>query len=225
MRARHVLAALSVATLTALLCVLTGTAPALAGAACNIELSAGVGVQDTALSAGGPSIDLAQKGALGGLGFGCDVISDSTKVGVQARYSAMNVNGSIAGADIDADGLWEVAGKLAWRLNDKFDVYGRAGWAGQTKMKLSSGGSSISAGDHSGLLLGAGMEVKLTGPWSMFGEYTWYNLGSESIGSTGVTAEPDLHVVRVGVKYAFGTGSSIFTNEEDPPAPRNQPLK
>jgi opacity protein-like surface antigen len=196
--------------------LLLAPASAFAGAACNIELSAGVGVQDTELKAGGFGIDLAQKGALGGLGFGCDVVNEGTKIGAQVRYSAMDVSGSVAGAEIDADGLWEVAAKAAWRLNSSFDVYGRAGWAGQTKMKLNSTGPSISAGDHSGLLLGGGVEFKISGPWSARAEYTWYNFGSETIGGSSVTAEPDLHVVRAALVYTFGAGDpGIFTNTDD----------
>jgi outer membrane immunogenic protein len=59
---------------------------------------------------------------------------------------------------------------------------------------------------------GTGIEIALSGNWSMKGEYNYMNLGTRSVTFTGtpagVTFDGDIrqriHVVKFGVNYRFG---------------------
>lgn len=181
--------------------------PALAGGYCNVEGSAGLGIQDTKV--GGGLLDLAQKGGIAGFGLNCGVENQGFDVGALARYNLMNVRGGGV-ASVTADGLWEAAAKIGWNLNSKLKLFGVAGYAGQN---LDVKSIPISFKDPHGPMLGGGVEFQVSGPWWAGLEYDWYNFDSQS---TLGGIEPDLHVVRAKFIYRFGgERSALFTNEDD----------
>lgn len=164
---------------------------------CHGELSIGAGASSTELSDGGDKIDLAQKGILGGVGGGCDVVKSDHLFGVMLRYSALEIEGALGDESLKSKGLFEIAARLGLRLTDKATLYAKAGWAW---MKL-----DIATLDKSpsGMLLGGGIEHQIGATaWSIRGEYSYYHFQSESVMGAGI--QPDMHVARAALVYSFG---------------------
>jgi outer membrane immunogenic protein len=69
-------------------------------------------------------------------------------------------------------------------------------------LKLATPGSTESK-THFGWTVGAGIEAKLTGGWSVFGEYLYMNLGDKTYALTGADHDYDSSVVKLGVNYRF----------------------
>lgn len=192
---------------------------------CNLEVSGGLGLGDTDLNAFGTSLNLAQRGAIVGLGADCYVQQGMFQIGLLGRYNFMNVGGDVGPASIDIDKMWELAVKAGLKFNEHTTLYGLAGWSG-TDFDVSGilGGSSKSP---NGLMLGTGLDLALSKHTALRFEYAWHNFDKENIIGPGVTASQDLHVFRVGFVLALGAPDSPFAGMAipplDPPAAEGDP--
>lgn len=172
--------------------------PAQAQVRSNLEVSVGVGASTTSLEFGKAAFDLAQQGALAGVGFGIDTKIDRVIVGVLGRYSLMDIHGDVGPASFKAQALWEAAFRLGIPVNDKVMVYGLLGWSWLDQDVTTFGGSH-----PNGLLAGGGVEFALWSPgWAGRLEYTWHDLSRETLFGP-VTTQTDLHVVRAALVYRF----------------------
>lgn len=171
--------------------------------ACNIELSAGLGLTQDKLDSGllgGGKTDLNQTGGLLGLGAGCDRPAPQTGpvLGVMARYSLMRLVGEVGGGDtLKSDRLWEAAARLGWKWHDEFMPYAFVGWSG-INLDLPAG---LGDKDPNGPMAGLGMEARITGAWWVRGEYAWHHFNKQDV--VGSDLQPDLHTVRLGVVLKF----------------------
>src|SRR5690349_13095636 len=167
-----------------------------AGPGCNLEVSGGLGLGDTEIASFGTNLNLAQRGAIVGLGADCYVQQGIFQIGLLGRYNFMNVGGDVGPASIDIDKMWELAVKAGLKFNEHTTLYGLAGWSG-TDFDISGLGSGISKSPN-GLMLGTGLDLALTKHTALRFEYAWHNFDKENIVGPGASASPDLHVFRVG---------------------------
>lgn len=188
---------------------------------CNLEVSGGYGIAKSEAGFGPVTIDLAQDGAIVGLGADCYVQQGAFQIGLLGRYNFMHVGGNVAGASIDIDKMWELAGKVGVKFNEHTTLYGLAGWSG-TDFDLTIGPNGIGKSPN-GLMLGAGLDLALTKHTALRFEYAWHNFDKENIIGANVT--PDLNVFRVGFVVALG-GESPFAGmsiPDDPPPASGDP--
>lgn len=190
---------------------------------CNLEVSGGLGLGDTELGSGFGTVNLAQRGAIVGLGADCYVQQGMFQIGLLGRYNFMNVGGDVGPASIDIDKMWELAVKAGLKFNEHTTLYGLAGWSG-TDFDLSLGPSGISKSPN-GLMLGTGLDLALSKHTALRFEYAWHNFDKEAI--LGAKASQDLHVFRVGFVLALGAPDSPFAGMAipplDPPAAEGDP--
>lgn len=172
---------------------------------CHIHASVGIGIADVDLSGAGAAVTFGDSSATGGVGAGCDVaISSRVIVGAVARYDFSDLAGRTIGdgggsLSVRQRGAWSVAGRLGYVPMNDVLFYGVAGFAGST-VRSSVRIDDVASTDSStlgGLLLGAGVEIKLTPQWSTLVEYNRVDFGDES----GV--DPTLHTVRSGIVFRF----------------------
>lgn len=184
---------------------------------CWGELSVGAMVADTA-----PSIDwngtnvasldgIASQGLMGGLGVGCDYRVEKAIIGIFGRldYNRAESELSIMGTTIGTlkfDPTYTIAARIGMEVNASTMAYVMGGMA-WSKIKAEGFGSEIAA-DLRGWVVGAGLETMISGQWSGKLEYSFTRFDSVSMFTSGpldVRVEPDVHVVRAGLVYRFGT--------------------
>jgi outer membrane immunogenic protein len=158
---------------------------------------------------------------------------DGWLAGAQLGYNLMASPNIVLGAEVDAslagiDGELDLAndkvgvGEYEWLASAKV----RAGWATDDLLLYATGGLALAGFDYedewgcefsqtrSGLLLGGGAELKITGRASVKAEYNFIDFGDESencsIAFGPITlpqyneAEAELHVIKVGSNYLIG---------------------
>lgn len=191
---------------------------------CNLEVSGGLGLGDAEINSFLGSVNLAQRGAIVGLGADCYVQQGMFQIGLLGRYNFMNV-GADGPVSIDIDKMWELAVKAGLKFNEHTTLYGLAGWSG-TDFDVSGIFGNTSKSPN-GLMLGTGLDLALSKHTALRFEYSWHNFDKENIIGGAATASPDLHVFRVGFVVALGGAESPFAGMAipplDPPAAEGDP--
>lgn len=187
---------------------------------CYAEIGLGVEVVNNTISAdvGGTtfaSLDgIGGQGVMAGLGLGCDYKIDRAIVGIFGRYDLNHAESELSflGSTMTMkyDPAWSIGGRLGFDLNGATMVYGLVGYS-WSKAKVDGMGISLSA-DLKGWMIGGGLETSISGPWSAKLEYTFTRYDNASLFTSGpldLRTEPDVHVIRAGLLYRFGSMPDI----------------
>lgn len=164
---------------------------------CNLEGSVGAGVASTGFADLGTKLDLGSSGGLIGLGGGCDLRNDGWVVGLLGRYSFLDVSGTIFGAKINHDNLWEGAIRLGRDIGP-VTPYVLAGWS-ITDVKAKEIDFTKQA---NGLLLGGGIDLAINANLLLRAEYAWHAFETFRIDTTKI--DSDLHVARLALVFRLG---------------------
>jgi outer membrane immunogenic protein len=116
---------------------------------------------------------------------------------VRAHLVPMGTARARVGYSVDR-ALWYVTGGLAWGGNEV------------TLRGPAIGGSITSSNVHTGWTIGGGLEWAFANAWSAKIEYLYMNLGNEYffpgiISASGVGISYDIHTIKAGVNYLFGS--------------------
>jgi outer membrane immunogenic protein len=157
--------------------------------------------------------------------FGIEADVQATNQSVSDSMTVVDVSGAIdpnnPGANVTAANTDRITafGTIRGRLgvaSGRWLFYGTGGWAFWTwssTLTLSGLGSASFSNFQGGGAIGGGVEVALADAWTVKAEYLF--LQSTTISNTPFVARPDVlvntrirdNVFRVGVNYAFFTGS------------------
>ena len=172
-------------------------------------------------------------GVIGGAQIGCDYeFAPRWVLGVQGQFDWGNLNGSHAlpafptfTMNDKTDNFDTATARLGYAFAGSALAYvkGGAAWAHNKDVLLQPGGalSESASWTETGWTVGAGLEYRIMGNWSIFGEYDYMDFGSRTIqfnappglSSLGehVTIKQNLQEVKFGVNYRFNFGGPIAT--------------
>ena len=174
---------------------------------------AGYGFGRTTPSDAGLSFPMNTSGGLVGGQIGFNYQINQIVLGAEADLAFAGISGSRASLAPQV---------LFVRTSMLGSVRARAGFAVDRALLYVTGGLGIQGGSfatncwagaerytRTGWTLGAGVEYALTQNWTVKAEYSYYNLGTRTLGPiyTG-TLRADVHTVKIGVNYLFSTGPS-----------------
>jgi opacity protein-like surface antigen len=176
-------------------------------AACNVELSTGLGINDAQMKGSSfAKSDINQFGGLIAGGGGCDFFGGASGpfAGVFARYAAMHLIGDLNTQTLRSDHLWEAAGRLGYRWNDKWAPFVYVGWSGMN-VSLPTGYSSkeLTATNARPNLIGIGLDAHIRGNWWAGATVGYHQFDKQNV-ATGVDLQPNLVTAMVSLKYQFG---------------------
>lgn len=138
------------------------------------------------------------EGWLGGVQAGYNVQMDSILLGVQTDIAITNIGIEEAGEDVNLDWLGSTTARLGIVAGDFVPyVKGGVAYGGAT---ASNGGGEDSQ-THVGWTVGGGVEFAVAENMSVFGEYDYYDLGSQTYDGSDVALTS--HVVKAGLNFKF----------------------
>ncbi|MDQ2084319.1 porin family protein [Xanthobacteraceae bacterium Astr-EGSB] len=169
----------------------------------------------------GTFADVDADGILGGGQVGFNWQWSNIVLGLEAQFSASNIDGSASFAapplgtvtlSNEINWITSVTGRLGFAANNWL-IYGKGGWAwadfdGAASLAI-PGATTLSVtsdGDRDGWTAGAGVEWGFAPNWSALVEYQYYDFGDEtfSFGGVPVGIDTDIHTVKVGLNYRLG---------------------
>jgi outer membrane immunogenic protein len=167
--------------------------------------------------------DVDGDGFLGGGQIGFNWQWNNIVLGLEAQFSASDINGSstfgtpgVAALTLSNDINWitSVTGRLGFTANNwLLFVKGGAAWAdfdaAATVDTLGVLTTSTVSDDRLGWTIGAGAEWGFAPNWSVLVEYQYYDFGDETYGffppaAIPATVDTDIHTVKVGLNYRLG---------------------
>jgi outer membrane immunogenic protein len=157
-----------------------------------------------------PTFNLDPDGFVGGAHAGFNYQWNALVLGIEGDVEFSGIEGKLitAGGSLKVEGNWQgsIRARLGYAI-DRLLIYGTGGWAfADVDYRAVSGGVARDSTTFSGWTLGAGAEYAITDNVTARVEYRYTDFGDENIFSNvtpGVTADPDIHTVRVGVSYKF----------------------
>jgi len=163
------------------------------------------------------------KGILGGVQAGYNVQAGQFVYGIEGDFSGAGLKGdavfrnfnTVTTAHTDKDWLADIAGRLGIAF-DRGLLYAKGGvaWVGDEHFITSAFGPfSKTHATPTGWLIGAGYEYAFANGWSWKIEYNFLDFGKHDYtiagagaagGSSTVTIDQNIHVVKIGLNYRFG---------------------
>jgi outer membrane immunogenic protein len=141
--------------------------------------------------------------------FVLGVFADYDFSGISSDFSAFG----LSSASLDHKRSWAVGARFGFLSSPSTLWYGTAGYT-QADFDASSTVGSFDLGTFSGYFLGAGVEGKLGGGWSLRGEYRFSQFGSETVfsapGLLNIDFEPSMHTARLALTYKFGRRDEVY---------------
>lgn len=178
----------------------------------GVHAGYGAGQVDLAPSSGNfmvPSQDVA--GWLAGVQLGYNLQIDQIVVGVQTDFSLSGIQSNETGGGTNDTTDW--VGSTTARLGVALDgvlPYVKAGvaYAAGTGNQGDAPANEAVDVTYVGWTAGAGVEFAVSENVSIFGEYNYYDFGTQSLDFSGpnnadVDASPTLHAVKAGVNFSF----------------------
>jgi len=174
-----------------------------------------------AIPDGAPSVldaSINAGGAVGGAQIGYDVQFNNFVLGAIADIALSNHHAgaeiSVGGDSLELDTGLNFIGTVRARAGYAFDdvlAYVHGGFAyGQSEVSLAVNGTDVATGiddvDHTGFVIGAGLEYQVTENLSIQTEYSYTQFGEETLVSLpggSVTQEFGFHTVKAGVNFRF----------------------
>ena len=150
----------------------------------------------------------------GQIGWNWQAAGSPWVLGIEADLSGGDIGDSsnVLGVTIESklDLFGTVRGRLGYAW-DRVMVYGTGGYAwGKNEISFSALGVTLADDrDHSGWVVGGGVEWALIDNWTAKIEYQYLMLDSETYFPSilgGFDADADIHTVRVGLNYRWGGG-------------------
>jgi outer membrane immunogenic protein len=197
-------------------------APTWTGFYLGAGIGAGAVVHDTTAAGGLVNLDgFGGEGVFGTLTVGYDRQFGKWVGGVFLDYDFSNISTDFRfgnfSTSLDHDRSWSIGGRLGYLTSPSTLWYGMAGYTRASFDDISiEPGFSLSVPDFSGYFVGAGVESRLGGNWSLRAEYRFTQLDSEQLsfrysgegesGSypSGIHLEPSMHTARAVLTYRFG---------------------
>jgi outer membrane immunogenic protein len=153
-------------------------------------------------------------GGFGGGQIGYNFQSGNFVYGLETDLQA----GQITGKSDDyasketTDWFGTLRGRLGYAFGNTL-LYGTGGFAyGGVNQKLTYADVLFSNDDtRTGWTAGAGIEYKVSGNWSLKGEYQYVDFGKEDLSGTAGTMEgpeTSFHTAKIGLNYRLGSSSS-----------------
>ncbi|MBE4593888.1 hypothetical protein BOO24_16265 [Vibrio navarrensis] len=128
----------------------------------------------------------------------------------EASYPALMQPGEVANYDATVQGI-ELGLKADYALNERLDLFAKGGtllWQVEKNGSEPGLGRVNKEEDGSSLMLGAGVEYRLTEHWNTRLEYQYFNeVGGEKTGGS------DIHFIGVGLDYRFGGAAQTAMSE------------
>ncbi|WP_238409520.1 outer membrane beta-barrel protein, partial [Vibrio navarrensis] len=128
----------------------------------------------------------------------------------EASYPALVQPGEVANYDATVQGI-ELGLKADYALNERLDLFAKGGtllWQVEKNGSEPGLGRVNKEEDGSSLMLGAGVEYRLTEHWNTRLEYQYFNeVGGEKTGGS------DIHFIGVGLDYRFGGAAQTAMSE------------
>jgi outer membrane immunogenic protein len=152
------------------------------------------------------------RGGMAGLTFGYNPQANAVVYGLEtdidaAWMKATNWIGPVcAGCEIGLRAFGTLRGRLGYAVG-KALPYFTAGLA-YGSLRVSNAATAVSQTDtRAGWTIGGGIEYALDGPWSVKGEYLYYDLGDMSCGALTCGAQTEIklkgNLLRAGFNYRF----------------------
>lgn len=104
-------------------------------------------------------------------------------------------------ADVEAQLTFGFGARIGAVIDDRYLIYGRAGWA-RTNVELSVTGIGSDNEDFDGFRFGGGLEWMPADNIGVRGEYT-YTIYDDPFDISGVDFDLNQHLLRIGVAYYF----------------------
>jgi outer membrane immunogenic protein len=174
-----------------------------------------VNKQNASFGGAAASIDSGGQGLLGSVFLGGDyqvsdqfvvgVLGDLTWPGMQSMLTAGGGGASATVATRTNMG-WNLIGRLGYLMMPSTMLYALGGYANQSFSTTAYGGTGsvlfTSEDRLGGYVVGAGLEVMISGGWSTRLEYRYSQYETRTLLS-GVTIQPSTHTARAGLAYKF----------------------
>lgn len=180
-----------------------------------VEGKVGRGNANTELGITGAPVGfdgIASTGYTAGLGAGVDAIIGRFMVGLGASYQWANMETSLTLGPTTLrasyDNLWDVYGRLGYRVWDGAYLYGKLGYGG-AELNLSDLGQGTL--NFTGFTAGLGGEMKLSEQFSTKLEWTHYFLDGKNVGGV-VDLTPEVDVVSLALVWRPFGGSSDYAD-------------
>lgn len=177
-----------------------------------------VGFSDSADNYIGDVGDVDLSGVTGGVRLGYRIQRDAWVFGAELGYEAMGVDGDVSYSSTvgtgtitsNVDNVLALRFKTARVIDENMLFYGIAGVA-RGKFSYDLSGTAVAASDtsasynHSGYVLGLGVERKLSERLSVTGEWEYGRFGKTDLdlGGAITRATPKYNQLRLGVNYRF----------------------
>jgi len=167
-------------------------------------------------------------GFLVGGQVGCNWQQGQFVFGIEGEAAWANIDGSASVAGLttttyntEADILGSIAGRIGWAFDRTLlFVKGGAAFTHERQWIATTGGTTFDMDRDLrwGWLVGGGLEYAFAPNWSGKIEYNYMNFGTADISLCAVPTgacfsdqiKQDMHVVKVGVNYRWGGGSSGY---------------
>lgn len=144
---------------------------------CFALVGAGFGVASSKIGDASTSIPLAANGTIGAIGGGCDYRISKTIIGLWANYDLGNVKAKIVDggtAEIDLRNVWSMGIRGGYYIQPNTILYGSIGYtASKTEI------AGLMERSLSGIVLGAGLETKILGPFWVRLSTDWHRFDRE----------------------------------------------
>jgi outer membrane immunogenic protein len=141
--------------------------------------------------------------------FVMGIFADYDFSGISSDFSALGT----LNASLDHKHSWSVGGRFGFLSNPATLWYGTAGYT-QAEFDAGSNLGSFDLGTFSGYFVGAGVEGRLGGGWSLRGEYRFSQFDSETVASIpgllNIDFEPSMHTARLALTYKFGRRDEAY---------------
>lgn len=178
--------------LAAALAVLPSTA--FAQVSCFVGGSVGGGITSTEV----PGLTIAASGAIAGVEAGCDYKMDKVVLGGLARADWSDVSTSFAVGSMKQDATYTAALRAGYMINPDVMPYLIAGY-----QFTSLDYADLANIDRNGIMVGAGLEVKLIGNLYGYAEYNHTEFRKWTDIASGDVLRPSSDVARVGARFKF----------------------
>ncbi|KAI96005.1 porin [Rhodomicrobium udaipurense JA643] len=153
-------------------------------------------------------------GGFGGGQIGYNFQSGNFVYGLETDLQAGRITGKSDdyASKESTDWFGTLRGRLGYAFGNTL-LYGTGGFAyGGVNQKLTYADVLFSNDDtRTGWTAGAGIEYKVSGNWSLKGEYQYVDFGKEDLSSAAGTIEgpeTSFHTAKIGLNYRLGSSSS-----------------